>query len=227
MGVDARIEDLQNSVNSTELETLKASLKIALDDPSFSAEDAKKMLLSTLMTSSAFNDDTLNDFQSLTPKGLKANTATTTRKGVVRHATDAELAAYNTSNMIPANKLDIVLNKLAEITDIPPSAADEYIASVSGGGSVSAFDASYRAIGSLRYFRGFIVVSLSGASSTVDITFKNINIPDKEMAAQVSILDRSIIACASIEPINGYLNRLKVNMSKSASAIGIFFNMIY
>jgi len=102
MGEDARIEDLLLEIDTAELITLKATLKLALDDPSFSAADAKKILLSTLL-SSAIAASSEVDYKALTPKGFHASVATEGRKGIVELATDLEIAAETANKVLQSD----------------------------------------------------------------------------------------------------------------------------
>ena len=88
--MDSRIEGLAGQIALAELTALKASLKVVLDDPSYSAGDAKKMLLSVLLNSDTVVEGSENDFQAMTPKGFAASVATETRNGIARPATAAE-----------------------------------------------------------------------------------------------------------------------------------------
>lgn len=87
---DSRIENLTDEILIAELEALKASLKLVLDDPSYSAGDAKKMLISLLFNSSIVSAAT-NDFQALTPKGFYNSIMTTARKGIGKLATSTQI----------------------------------------------------------------------------------------------------------------------------------------
>jgi hypothetical protein len=106
---DSRIENLSDEVLLAELQSLKATLKIALDDPSYSAGDTKKMLLSTLLKSDILTDaEGSIDYQAMTPACFKATVATTNRLGVVEKATNSEVTAGSVDKFVDAAQLKSV-----------------------------------------------------------------------------------------------------------------------
>lgn len=105
--MDSRIENLTNQILLAELQSLKASLKLVLDDPSYSAGEAKKMLLSVLLNSSTVSSNT-NDYQALTPKGFYNSTMTDSRLGVGRNATNTEITGETSIGLIKAEDLTLV-----------------------------------------------------------------------------------------------------------------------
>ena len=112
MGVDSRIENLTDEALLAELEALKATLKLAIDDPSYSAGDAKKILIATLLNKSVVTDNT-NDFQAMTPKAFYDSVATESNLGVTRHASPAQINSGAEGNLtVIASELKRKLDEL-------------------------------------------------------------------------------------------------------------------
>jgi len=88
--MDQRIRTLGQEVAQGDLSALKSLLYFAVDHIDFGASDAKKVLLTTLLYS-AIIENNENDFQMVTPKSFYNSVSTTTRKGIQRLATEAEV----------------------------------------------------------------------------------------------------------------------------------------
>lgn len=198
MGQDLRIRDL-NAVGATELKTLLSTVALALDDPSFSANDAKKVLLSVLLTSDIVAEDTDITHRALTPKGFNSSVATTSRRGVVRLAKDTEVVEK--SNSVALAPVDFPLALSTETHFSYHISTPESVWNVIAGynpGSVSVWGIYVGTIGKLAYMKGGIIVNFSGVVKSFSIIFQGFSLAKVEQAVSATVVNNeSPIPCGA------------------------------
>jgi hypothetical protein len=105
MGVDARIKDLVNEIESNELAAVLSTMYMAVDAASFS--DAQKVKWSTLITNEVVAANT-NNYQAMTPKSFYDSVMATNRYGIGRYATNEEVTNKTTSGLIRSEQQEIM-----------------------------------------------------------------------------------------------------------------------
>lgn len=105
---DSRTTGL-DPITLTQLNTLKATIKFIIDDPSFTT--AKGLaLLDLLRTTRIINSDSGIDYQAITPKSFFESLMDETNFGIGRMADDAAIAGKYGDGLIRSGKLDKVLS---------------------------------------------------------------------------------------------------------------------
>ena len=111
MADDKRTYDL-TAITPAELSTLLSSLALDIDDPSLSAAESKKLLLTDLLISSVITSNS-NNYQAITQKAFYDSVATESNNGVVKHASPAQNDAGAVGNyVVIASELKRKLNEV-------------------------------------------------------------------------------------------------------------------
>lgn len=109
MSTDSRIKDLEAEVGEGALAGLLNTLFLAVDESTYT--NAKKILLKTILTDAVVSTNT-NNYQAMTPKAFYDSIMTTTRRGVQRLATDAEVTNRTGEGVVTSERLELLKDKL-------------------------------------------------------------------------------------------------------------------
>lgn len=189
MGENARIPAL-SQIQDAELATLISSLRMVLDDASYINGAAKQMLLSQLLSNRDIPDNTIIAHKAVTEAGLMKTLATTTKRGLARFATDAEVAAKTGGVALAAVNFPLAMRtETAVVRDITLDNLSSHIMGYSPVPTqTNVCWIRVRQVGKLVYVEGNLVVTYSGSVSRLGIVFFGGSMPKPDIDQGVCIV---------------------------------------
>ena len=228
MGTDARIKDLPQTLNDTELRTLITSLRLVVDDPSYSAVDMKQLLINSLLSDRDIPDNTTIAHKAVTEAGFMKTSATTQKKGVMRYATDAEVLGR--TPLVALAAFDFPLAMENETTDNYFNNTNVNYIFDHAFPATTLFQPalSITKIGTLTSLSGAFVVAFAGSVSKFEIWLTGMASPAHITSVAVTWSDGTTMkACgAVIETRNGF-TVLTVHVPSAVSLASFYVNAVF
>jgi len=202
MGSDKRITDLA-PLSDAGVNSLLNSLALEVDDPSLSATESRQILLSQLLSNRDIPDNTIIAHKAVTEAGLMKTLATTTKRGLARFATDAEVAAKTGGVALAA--VDFPLAMRTETAVVRDITLDNLSSHIMGYSPVpmqtNVCWIRVRQVGKLVYVEGNLAVTYSGTVSRLGIVFFEGSMPKPDIDQGVCIVmeyDGRYLSCGGI-----------------------------
>lgn len=189
MGEDKRIPDL-TLLTDAQVSSLLETLVLEMDDPLFSTGESRKVSLSQLLSDRDVPDNTTIIHKAVTERGLMKTLAGTTKKGLARFATDAEVQAK--APLVALAAYDFPLAMRTETAVVRDITLDNLSSHIMGYSPIPTQTnvcwIRVRQVGKLVYVEGNLAVTYSGTVSRLGIVFFEGSMPKPDLDQGVNIV---------------------------------------
>lgn len=216
MGTNSRIPELP-VLSNTELANLYNSLRLIIDDPTFSVDSAKQMFLSALLSNRVIPASGALGYKVVTEEGFTKSIATDVRAGIGRFATATEATQKAAGVFVEPSKVGNVLNGLSTPVEVTPQ-------SIYQSTSLGNPKFLYSVLGHQAILNGSLQPSFGGVPSFIAIYFANLALPSifTQQAVQGYFVKngQNYPLMGTIQQYDGYLTQIVL----SAGSVGFPVN---